>query len=72
MTRPTLEICRDGDGDIGLEIYIDKDNCVSISISPEGHMNWAGKIGGKSEHNVVKDRLGAFIFRLTDTHVEPA
>jgi len=70
MTAPTLEIGRDPDGDISIEIYIDRQHMVSISVSPEGHMNWAGVIDGERDHNVVKDKLGEFIYRLTNAHIE--
>lgn len=65
LTPVELSICREDDGDMNLEIYLDKHNQISISIRPDGVMNWAGMVDGVSKHAYESEGdLGKLLFTL--------
>jgi len=72
MTAEAVEfsLSRDPDGDVGVELLIDRHNLVSISIGPVGHINWAGICDGVSAHGPGSGKeLGLFLFKLLNRHV---
>lgn len=61
-----LSIGRDPDGEVNLEIYIDAENQVSLSISRAGRISWAAQAGGGSLHGTTESALGNVMFHLID------
>lgn len=58
-------IHRDPGGDAALDIYIDAQNNLSISVHRSGRIAWTGCVNGSRNHNTVTHTvLGNYLFTL--------
>lgn len=68
--RLTFETCREDDGDISIELYVDKSNLISMSFGGDGRISWAGIFEGKSECGKVMDPMALLVFKLLAAYAE--
>lgn len=68
--KAELSIGRDPDGDVNLEIYIDPENQISLSIGQQGRISWAAQYGDGSISGTTASALGSALYFLIDKCVK--
>jgi hypothetical protein len=60
-----LSVCHEDDGDMNLELYIDRDNQISLSINKDGSIAWAASSYGSRDHQRTETgNMGKILYQL--------
>ena len=72
MKTAELSIGRDADGEVNLEVFIDAENQISLSISAEGRISWAAQMPRGSISGTTVSDMGSALYYVIDQCVEKA